>query len=154
MNTMVYFSIENNGVGEGVIALYEADLTPPDNAEFVSEEGKHKRGMTTTARSKMRACVNLKEMVEKGTLTIMSRILFAELKAYVRSKGAYAAQPGATDDCISAVLIIVRLIEEIATYDQEAFDKLYSAEIEEWSAEDYDGYGDYDESDTGLAIVL
>ncbi len=154
LETMVYFSIENNGVGEGVISLYEADETSPDNCEFVSEEGKNKRGMTTTAKSKMKACVNLKEMIEKGNLHIMSKILLAELKAYVRNKGAYAAQPGATDDCIAAVLVVVRLIEEIATYDQEAFDKLYTSQHDEWSAEDYDGYGDYDENDQGLPIAF
>ena len=152
--TMVYFSVENNGVGEGVIALYEADENPPENAEMVSEEGKNKRGMTTTSKSKMKACVNFKEMFEKGNLVIKSRVLLAELKAYVRNKGAYAAQLGSTDDCISAALIIVRLVEEIASYDQEAFDKLYAGEYEEWSHEDWDGYGNYDENDEGLPIIV
>jgi len=154
-HTMVYFSVENNGVGEGVIALYEADEKPPENAEFVSEEGKNKRGMTTTARSKMKACVNFKEMFEKGHLHIMSQVLLAELKAYVRNKGAYAAQLGSTDDCISAALIVVRLIEEIASYDQEAFDKLYAGEYNEWDQSQWDGYdGGYDEGDEGLPIIV
>jgi hypothetical protein len=153
--TEVYFSVENNGVGEGVIALYEADENPPENAEFVSEEGKNKRGMTTTSRSKMKACVNFKEMFEKRQLHIMSRVLLAELKAYVRNKGAYAAQLGSTDDCISAVLIIIRLIEEIASYDQEAFDKLYAGEFDEWGENEWDGYeGGYDEGDEGLPIIV
>jgi hypothetical protein len=152
--TMVYFSIENNGVGEGVIALFEADETSPENAEFVSEEGAKRRGMTTTSRTKMRACVNLKEMYEKGNLQVLSRVMFAELKGYVRSKGAYAAQPGSTDDCISATLIVVRLIEEIASYDQEAFDKLYTGEFEKWNDSDWDGYDSYDDNDEGLPIII
>ena len=152
--TMVYFSIENNGVGEGVISLYEADESPPDNAEFVSEDGKNKRGLTTTSRTKMKACVNLKEMYEKRNLHISSKILFAELKAYVRTKGAYAAQKGSTDDCISATLIIVRLVEEIASYDQEAFDKLYSGEFEQWSEDAWDGYDSYDDNDEGMPIII
>ena len=153
--TTVYFSVENNGVGEGVIALFEADEHPPETAEFVSELGKDKRGMYTTAKVKMRACVNLKEMLEKGNLHIMSHILLAELKSYARKRGAYEAQLGATDDSISAVLIVIRLVEEIATYDQEAFDKLYTTDFEQW---DYngvdDGYGDYDESDEGTPMVF
>jgi len=153
--TMVYFSIENNGVGEGVISLYEADERPPENAEFVSEEGKNRRGMTTTSKTKMKACVNFKEMLEKENLEISSPILLAELKMYVRNKGAYAAQPGGTDDCVSASLIVVRLIEEIATYDQTAFDKLYTGDFNEWGDDAWDGYeGGYDENDEGLPVVI
>ena len=151
----IYFSIENNGVGQGVIALYEADEEPLEIAEFISEEGKGKLGFTTTARTKMRACVNLKELLEKGKMQISSKVLLSELKSYVRHKGAYAAQPGATDDCISATLIVMRLVEEIATYEQEAYEKLYSAEYNEWSNDEWDGYEEgYDENDEGLPIII
>jgi len=154
MQTTVYFSVENNGVGEGVISLFEADERGPLNAEFVSEEGKNKRGMTTTSRTKMKACVNFKEMIERENMFISSKTMLAELKAFVRTKGAYAAQPGSTDDCIAATLIVVRLIEEIASYDQLAFDKLYTGEFNQWSTSDYDGYDDYDENDVGLPISV
>ena len=153
--TTVYFSVECNGVGEGIIALFEADEDPPMNAEFVSEEGKKKRGMTTTKKTKMRACVNLKEMIEKGNFHFKSRILLAELKSFARKRGAYEALPGSTDDCISACLIIIRLIEEIATYDQAAFDKLYCGEFDQWTDEDWDGYeGGFDENDTPLPSLF
>lgn len=131
----VYFSIENNGVGEGLISLYEQDDKSPDNAEFISEGNK--RGMTTTAKTKMRACVNFREMLERHQITINSPIVLMELKSYVRKKGSYAAMAGATDDAISACLIITRLIEEISSYEQEAFDKLYSGNMfEEWETDD------------------
>jgi len=152
--TTVYFSVENNGVGEGIIALFEADEDPPMNVEFVSEEGSKRRGMTTTSRTKMRACINLKEMLEKGNLHIKSRILLTELKSFARKKGSYAAQLGSTDDAVSALLIVVRLIEEIASYDQSAFDKLYSTDYEQWDTKDYDGYGDYDDDDEGLPVII
>lgn len=155
MNTMVYFSIENNGVGEGVISLYEADENPPDTCEFVSEEGKNKRGMTTTSKTKMKACVNLKEMIEKNNMEITSPVMLAELKAYVRTKGAYAAQPGSTDDCVSASLIVTRLIEEIATYDQVAFDKLYTGDFNEWGEDDWDGWdGGYSDDGDELPVLI
>lgn len=147
METQVYFSVENNGVGEGVIALYEADENPPVNSEFVSEEGAKRRGMTTTSRSKMKACVNFREMIQRSNLTIQSKILLQELKTYVRAKGSYAAQSGATDDCISACLIVVRLIEEIAQFEQEAFDKLYAGHTDEFKKNDWDGWDSgYDEN--------
>jgi len=155
LNTTVYFSVENNGVGEGIISLFEADEEPPEVAEFVSEMGKKKRGMYTTNKVKMRACVNLKEMLEKGNLHVRSKVLLAELKSFARRKGSYEAQLGSTDDCVSATLIVVRLIEEIASYDQVAFDKLYSGDFERWSSQDYDGYdGTYDENDEGLPITF
>ena len=150
METTVYFSVENNGVGEGVIALYEADENPPVNSEFVSEEGAKRKGFTTTTKSKMKACVNFREMLENRSLNIKSQTLLAELKAYARSRGTYNAQTGSTDDAISAALIVVRLLEEISQFEQEAFDKLYSgantADIGGWDTFDpnqsYDEYAD------------
>jgi hypothetical protein len=151
----VFFSIENNGVGTGLIALYESDDSPIVTAEFISESGRDKLGFLTTAKSKMKNCVSLKELLEKGHMTIKSQHLLAELKSYVRSKGAYAAQLGATDDSISSILIVIRIMEEIATYEQTAYDKLYSANVDEWGDEDWDGYeGGYDDSDEGMPIVL
>jgi hypothetical protein len=139
----VYFSVENNGVGEGIISLYEADENPPEEAVFVSEPGATRRGMTTTPKTKMRACVNFKEMVEKGNLLLNSIMTLKELKMYVRKKGSYAAQIGGTDDSISAILIIMRVLEEISSFDQEAYDKLYAFQEEDWLSED----GNPDEDD-------
>ncbi len=154
-DTMVYFSIENNGVGEGLISLYEADETPPDNSEFISEEGAKRRGMTTTSKSKMKACVNFREMLQKRNLHIKSPILLKELKSYVRTRGSYAAQRGATDDCISACLIISRLVEEIAQFEQEAFDKLYSGQFEAWGTDNWDGYeGGYSDDDEADPFIM
>ncbi len=146
----VYFSVENNGVGEGIIALYEADDHPPEFSEFVSETGKGKYGMTTTKKSKMRACLNLKEMVEKNTIKLVSHVLVSELKEYTRMAGSYAARPGSTDDCISACLIVMRLLLEIGTYEQEAFDKLHYIEDETWSEDDFN---DDDSAPTPMSIM-
>lgn len=126
INANVYFSIENNGVGEGMISLFEADETPPETAEFISETGQNRKGMTTTGKSKMKACLSLKEMVERNSIIIKSPILVQEMKQFVRRGGSYAAKTGGTDDLISACLIVVRLLEEISTFDQTAYDKLYA----------------------------
>jgi len=154
-SAQVYFSVENNGVGEGVISLYEADVEPPKTAEFISEDGAKKRGMTTTSKTKMKACVNFKELLEKGNMNIRSPILLQELKTYVRNKGAYSALKGSTDDCIAASLVVTRLVEEIAMYEEEAYDKLYnSQEFDQWATGDYyDGWeGGYDDKDEGMPM--
>lgn len=143
----VYFSVENNGVGEGIISLYQADENPPHVGEFVSEEGKGRLGMTTTGKSKIRACLNFKQLVERSKLGIRSKSLLGEMKNYARKNGSYEAQIGSTDDSISAVLIVLRLLEEISTYEQDAYDTLYSVSEEEY-------FGEYDESDVGLAMSM
>ena len=156
-NCEVYFSIENNGVGQGLISLYYADSNPP-NSEFVSEKGKE--GFTTTSRTKMRTCMILKELIEKDIMHINSLTLAEELKAYVRHKGAYAAQPGATDDCISATLIVIRILDEtfgIGGYvneimfeeeKEEKFDKVENTFIEyEHKLKNNNADDDFDESD-------
>ena len=155
VNANIYFSVENNGVGEGIIALLEADENPPESAEFVSEVGQKRVGMTTTGPSKMKACVNLKEMVERTTLTINSRSLVEELKLFVRRGGSYSAKTGGTDDLVSGTLIVVRLLEEMSSFDQEAWHKLFTHEGVDEHTDLYD-YGDnYDADDLpGGGIVV
>jgi len=147
-NVMIYFSVENNGVGEGMISLYQNDDMPPE-AHFVSEEGRGRLGMTTTGKSKMKACISLKELVTKGKLKVSSKMLLAELKGYVRKLGSYSAQHGSTDDSVSATLIVVRLLEEISSYEDKAFEMLYNLGEESESEE-----VEFDDSEQGAAMVL
>ena len=112
----VYFSVENNGVGEGIIALYENDETPPETAEFLSESGKDRLGMTTTNKTKIKACMTYKELFEHNNMTIRSKMLLYEMKTYIRKRGSYVAQPGSTDDCVAATLVVMRIIEEISNH--------------------------------------
>ena len=123
----VYFSAENNGVGQSIIALYMSDELPPAGT-FVSEDGKNKLGIVTSAKSKIRACVTMKNMIEKRHMTVTSETLVKELKSYVRKNGSYMAQIGATDDCISAVLIVIRIVEEIANFDEKAYHMMFQFE--------------------------
>ena len=146
--TTVYFTIENNGVGEGMISLFEADEMQPIQAEFVSETGQNRRGMTTTAKSKMKACLTLKEMVERDTVHIKSGMIVTEMKHFIRKGGTYTAKRGATDDLISGTLLALRILEEISSFDQDAYDKLYSKSY--FTAAE-DQYNDYD---TGMPIVF
>lgn len=138
-----YFSVENNGVGEGIIALYESDETVVDNAEFVSEDGRNRLGMTTTNKSKLQACLTLKDMIERHMMEINSKVLAAELKTYVRTGASYAAKKGSTDDLVSSVLICMRIIALMASYDAIAYETMYGGGSggEVWSEEDDDGGG-------------
>jgi len=144
-----YFSVENNGVGQALIALYQFDEEPPNIGEFLCEEGKDKLGFSTQGKSKMKACANFKALLEKSKYTIYSKDLLTELKYFVRREGTWKAQIGATDDCVSAYLVLTRMLEEVAAYEQEAFDAMYVV--------DEDGYLDdeeYDDKDEGMPISV
>lgn len=147
MNCIVYFSVENNGVGEGIISLYEADESPP-SAEFISETNAPRLGITTTGKSKMKTCITLKEMLERNALHIKSKILLEELKHFVRRGGSYAAKRGSTDDSITATLVVIRLLHEISTFDQDAYDKIFT---QAYISDDEDKYDDTDEP---LGMIL
>lgn len=148
----VYFSVENNGVGEAIIALYEADEDPPESAEFVSETGQKRKGMTTSGKTKIQGCLTLKEMIERDSLKIKSKALVAELKNFVRARGSYAAKSSSTDDLVMATVIAVRLLGEISSFDQDAYDKLYAhAYINESSAPD--AYDENNEDDAPLGFI-
>jgi len=154
-NCLVYFSVENNGVGEGIISLFENDETQPE-VEFITDANttnSKRRGMTTTTRNKMAACVTFKQMFESGTLKIKSSILLKELKSFVRSKSAYAAQDGATDDCVAAVLIIVRILQDIAYHEDAAFDTLYGNHQDEESHDEWSSDWGDDDSDVGVIVI-
>lgn len=130
-----YFSIENNGLGNAIAALYEADTNPPESAIFISENGKNKRGFTTTQPSKIKSCLLFKELVDSNNIKINSKELLSELKSFVRSGGSYFAQVGATDDRITAVLVVLRAMEELSRFDDFAYHKLYSSSIEKIDSE-------------------
>jgi hypothetical protein len=148
-HSSVFFSVENNGVGEGIIALYEADENPPSASEFVSEDGANRSGMTTTGKSKMRACLTFKEMVERGNIQIKSKLLVEEMKHFVRKGGTYDHKTNATSDLIMATLIVMRILESVASFDSEAYDLLYSAAYQGARGED----GEYDDNDYPMEFL-
>lgn len=145
-----YFSIENNGVGEGIISMYRADARPPMSADFISEGGK-RLGFTTTNRTKLTACILLKDMVEKDSLQIRSPQLLSELKSFVKKGQGYAAQFGSTDDSITSTLVVLRIVENITNYDQSAFEKMFSERSRKAASSLLHNSGDIDEP---LPVVM
>lgn len=139
----IYFSIESNGVGAAMLALYEADDTLPRWAHLVSDKGAKKTGMTTTNFTKTLAALKFKELFERNNMILNSKTLFHEMKNYVRREGSYAANIGVNDDCIAAVLIVIRILEDIATYDDAAYVRMYNVEAQI----EMEGKWDYNKDD-------
>lgn len=148
----VMFTVENNGPGEGIVTLFENDDKLPDNVEIISDGGKQ-IGMNTNNSSKLRACRIFKEFVESGKLIFHSPEVIREIKTYIQTKGSYAAQVGSTDDCVSAVLLVCRIVHQIAAYDEEAYAKLY--EVSEMMEESNDdGFANNEDDYDDMPIVF
>ena len=126
-----FFSVENNGVGEGVIASISQmeDLLEDDiPGTFIHDFGKKVRGMNTNKKKKLAVCMELKNMLDNSNprIHIRSKRLITELKFFVRKGPSFMARIGATDDLIDALLIMLRVTREAAQWDLDAFEKLYS----------------------------
>jgi hypothetical protein len=140
----IYYSMENNGIGEGILTAHELDESPPEKAELISE-GK-RIGMTTGDKSKLKAAISLKDKIESDDITLKSQVLITEIKGYTRSgRRGYEAKAGYTDDAISALLIVLRLYEHIIMYDDDAYQKV----MDKMNKDYFDDIEGMDEVDSG-----
>ena len=112
----LYYSIENNSIGEAsLISLNEyGESNIPGT--FISEPGKKRKGFNTTNKSKLTACAKFKTLLESKKMTVLSRSLISELKAFVAHGGSYAAKIGDTDDLVMASLLSIRMIQLLGEF--------------------------------------
>jgi hypothetical protein len=134
----VYYSIENNTLGEAALVMLEeigeehfvgTMLTEPRRRGM----GRVRKGFTTTHKSKIAACAKLKHWVESDRVEIASKNLLRELKTFVARGQSFSAKEGETDDLVMALILVVRMAQEITKYDDNAFEAL-----SEMNEDDYD----------------
>lgn len=123
----VYFSVENNGLGASILALYEYDESPPHSAFLISDPGSKRLGLSMSDSTKRSAGMKLKHMIESRIYRFYSRHLLKELKSYTRQGANFKAEAGSTDDAIAALLILMRVLEEMADFNPYAYEKVYNA---------------------------
>lgn len=119
----VLWTFERNGIGEAISALHYNDERQVDEAELVSDSPT-KFGVFTSGRTKVLYALQLKNLVEKTTdkgLKLKSELLIHELKHYVSKGNGYEAKAGYTDDCVAALLGIMRLLKRLSEYNEDAF---------------------------------
>ena len=115
----LYYSIENNSIGEAsLISLNEYGESNIPGL-FISEPGKKRKGFNTSNKVKLAACAKFKTLLESKKMTIYSRSLISELKAFVAHGGSYAAKIGDHDDLVMASLLTVRIMQQLADYHGE-----------------------------------
>ena len=141
-NNSIYWSVENNTLGEAalvVIANLGEDTFP---GLFLSEPlkkghvRKFRKGFNTTHGSKISACSRLKYFVEQDQMKINSKPLLSELKTFIAAGVTFKAKTGQHDDLVSALLLIVRMTVVLADWDPAVFEKLAieSSLDEDWQA--------------------
>ena len=112
----IYYSIECNGIGEAAIISLNEYGESNIPGIFISEAGKGRKGFNTTNKSKLASCAKFKTLVESKKMTVNSRSLITELKAFVAHGGSYAAKIGDTDDLIMASLLVTRMLQQLGDY--------------------------------------
>jgi hypothetical protein len=136
-STNLYWSVENNGVGEGALIVIN-DLGEENiPGYFVSEPirkghvRKFRKGFNTTHGTKITACTRLKTMLENSKMIIHSAPLLSELKAYVASGHSFKAKPGESDDLVSAVLLILRMMTVLRDWDPKVYNTFTTIDANE-----------------------
>jgi hypothetical protein len=113
----IYYSIENNGIGEAAIVSLNEYGEANIPGTFLSEKGRGRKGFNTTHKLKLKACAKFKTLMESKKMKIYSKPLISELKTFVaNSTNSYSAKPGETDDLVMATILSVRMMTHLADY--------------------------------------
>jgi hypothetical protein len=122
----VYYSVENNTIGEAVLISIDewGEENIPgyflsDNSVINTSGRRFRKGYNTTPKSKLSACAKLKNLVESNRMVLTSRPLIGELKTFVSAGVSYAAKPGETDDLVMATVLVVRMLQTLQTFYSE-----------------------------------
>jgi len=124
-NNSVYYSVENNTIGEAALQSIMEIGEENISGYFLSEPKAHgnsrayRRGFNTTHRSKLTVCAKFKTLVETDKVKIKSKMLISELKGFIASGNSYAAKPGDTDDLVMSTMLIMRMAQVLKSYNPE-----------------------------------
>jgi hypothetical protein len=125
----VYYSIENNTIGEAALISIAEYGEENIQGYFLSEPStgggrRYRKGFNTTNKPKLAACNKLKLLVETGRMKIRSSGLVSELKTFVAAGMGYAAKPGETDDLVMSTVLAIRMLQLLQTYDSDINNQL------------------------------
>ena len=144
----VYWTVENNSIGEAALVVIRDTGEENFPGEFLNEPKKNaagrraRKGFHTSHRTKLEACLNLKRFIENDKLTIRSKPLIKELKNFVARGSSFSAQPGEHDDLVMSLVLTMRMIAFISTFEDEVYDvvnnNLSSAELGDYGEDEWD----------------
>ena len=133
----VYYTVENNGTGSGVIRLLEASEDEYlRRATFVSDIDGKKSGIVMSKKSKEKGCALLKDLIEMGKLKVYSEKLKVQLKFFVKTGSTFKAESGTHDDLVMACVLMMLLMDILSNYEDSIYDAVSelddSLDEEDW----------------------
>ena len=129
-NPTIYYSVENNTIGEAALVVIQDIGEENFNGLFLSEPirkghvRRYRKGFNTTHKTKITACSLFKNALERDKMKIYSKPLISELKTFVATGVSYSAKTGEHDDLVSAVLLIMRMANQLANWDPKIYEKM------------------------------
>lgn len=126
----IYYSIENNTVGEAALVAISEIGEETFPGLFLSEPIKKghirrfRKGFNTTHSSKIAACAKLKQLIESKQLKIYSKPLISELKTFVANGITYKAKVGQNDDLVASLLLNIRMVMLLQDWDPSIYEKM------------------------------
>jgi len=126
----IYYSVENNTVGEAALVTIEEIGEDTIPGLFLSEPIKKghvrrfRKGFYTTHSNKIAICAKLKHLLESDRLKINSKPLISELKTYVSKGLSFEAKNGSNDDLVSSLLLALRMLMILQDWDPAVYDKM------------------------------
>jgi len=134
----VYYTLENNGLGAGVLRLIENYNDPIfDKAMLVSDPNGNRLGIWTTNKNKLKGCMQLKDMIEHGILTINSEKLATELRFFVKTGASYKAEEGTHDDLVMSMVLLMNMLTILMDYEDNIYDVMTDIDINNNETEDW-----------------
>lgn len=129
----IFWTFENNSYGQAVIELLNEtgwDIVPAQLMSEPNQSGvKFRKGLNTNGRTKSQAVTKLKSLAESNRLHINSRPLISQLKNYVTKGGSFAAKSGEHDDLVAALLLVVRMAQLIARWDDSTASQVRNSDL-------------------------
>jgi hypothetical protein len=122
-NNNVYYSVENNTLGEAALVAISEIGEENIPGIFLSEPARvgssrtYRKGFTTSNKTKLAVCSKFKSLVETKKINIASKNLISELKTFVASGTSFKAKIGETDDLVMAMLLVVRMLQVLKDFD-------------------------------------
>ena len=150
----IYWTVENNTIGEAALVVIRDTGEETFPGDFLHEpkkiQGKKgRKGFHTTHKSKIEGCLFLKRLVEQDKIKLRSKMLISELKNFVSRANSFAAKPGEYDDLVMSLVIAVRMIQYIGTFEEQIYDQVNSGLGADGFTDD-----DYDDSDGPMPIGI
>jgi hypothetical protein len=121
----LFWSVENNTIGEAAVLEIQNLGIERFPGTLINEPkrtrtGRIRKGMTTTKATKKTACFHMQKLMETFRMEVASTELHRQLNDFIKSgmnDGIYKAKLGCKDDLVSSTLLIVRMIDIIAKFE-------------------------------------